>query len=765
VTLDDDFVVTSVHEIDDRVARVEPKYPVHGIEDLRLFHRDGAWHVSSVTRERREDGLCEMHISRLDGPTIVDDTVIASPAGWRHEKNWMPIQDGDADFLYVLDPPTPMTIEGSTVRLRSDSIPSLPTFGPRGGSQVIKTYLGWLVVSHDVHIRDDDSRWYTQRFHLLDDSWNEIAVSPPWWFGEGAVEYVAGIAETPNGVVLSYGVNDSKARLAEVSWETVQKFLKNTPRSLGWFDNIARRHFETVLSGQGEKPLRALQIGAFTGDATCWLLNLGHGVTVDDVDTFAGTPGEDYTQSLDWDQVRQTYLNRTAQYGERCRVWEMTSDEFFQQYDGPQFDLIYIDGSHEYEQVLRDAVNAWPLLKERGLLAFDDYLWTRSADPDNIPRRAIDEFTAAHPTAEVVVRESQLWLKKVDAVRVAVAAPAKNEEANVQGWYSSASEADEIVLVDTGSTDDTLKIAYEVAMMDPHRMRVYKIDVNPWRFDVGRNAVLALVSSDIDIVVPLDLDERLEPGWREELEKAWRRGGKQFAFRFRYGPELEFYHDKIHARHGFQWKGAAHEYPAGPGPKVFTEVRITHHQDRSKSRTQYLDLLETGWREDPNPRNTYYLARELVYTNDWTRARELFQRYLAMPDSTYDQERSEACRFMARMVYSQFQESWLLRACYEAPQRRECWADLAVWYRDHGQPQVAAGIAARALSIAEQTPANSFHLESWAWQDAWLRGLALALQSAVDLDPVGAADLHRDADGVVVDDADHRVEDDQAAAL
>jgi hypothetical protein len=35
----------------------------------------------------------------------------------------------------------------------------------------------------------------------------------------------------------------------------------------------------------------------------------------------------------------------------------------------------------------------------------------------------------------------------------------------------------------------------------------------------------------------------------------------------------------------------------------------------------------------------------------------------------------------------------------------------------------AAGAAKRALRITEQTPENSFHVESWAWEDGWLEEL------------------------------------------
>ena len=78
---------------------------------------------------------------------------------------------------------------------------------------------------------------------------------------------------------------------------------------------------------------------------------------------------------------------------------------------------------------------------------------------------------------------------------------------------------------------------------------------------------------------------------------------------------------------------------------------------------------------------------------------------------------------MAKMVYPQYQESWLLKACAESPARREPWCDLAKFYESQSRIREAAGAAARALSITEQTPQNSFHCEDWAWDDSWLVAL------------------------------------------
>lgn len=61
-----------------------------------------------------------------------------------------------------------------------------------------------------------------------------------------------------------------------------------------------------------------------------------------------------------------------------------------------QFDLVYVDGSHQAADVLMDAVLGFELLKLGGLIAFDDYLWhleaVGSQDLLNMPKFAIDSF-------------------------------------------------------------------------------------------------------------------------------------------------------------------------------------------------------------------------------------------------------------------------------------------------------------------------------------------------------------------------------------
>ena len=105
--------------------------------------------------------------------------------------------------------------------------------------------------------------------------------------------------------------------------------------------------------------------------------------------------------------------------------------------------------------------------------------------------------------------------------KICVYAISKNEEPFVDRWMDSMSEADEVVVLDTGSEDGT------VEKLRARGARVVAESISPWRFDTARNRSLELVPEDVDICVCTDLDEVFRPGWREVLERVWVPGAGQ----------------------------------------------------------------------------------------------------------------------------------------------------------------------------------------------------------------------------------------------
>jgi hypothetical protein len=66
-------------------------------------------------------------------------------------------------------------------------------------------------------------------------------------------------------------------------------------------------------------------------------------------------------------------LNKTGVDPNAGGTHRMTSDEFFNA-NSTKFDVIFIDGLHEYEQVRRDAISSLKALKVGGWIGFHDFL-------------------------------------------------------------------------------------------------------------------------------------------------------------------------------------------------------------------------------------------------------------------------------------------------------------------------------------------------------------------------------------------------------
>lgn len=297
-------------------------------------------------------------------------------------------------------------------------------------------------------------------------------------------------------------------------------------------------------------------------------------------------------------------------------------------------------------------------------------------------------------------------------MKIAVYAISKNEEQFVERFIASCKGADLVLIADTGSTDTTFMAAVQSGEKHDVPVRVHDICITPWRFDLARNAALALIPRDIDVCISLDLDEVLEPGWREEIERVWAADTTRLRYQFDWGQGIRFYYEKIHHRSGYRWHHPCHEYPVPDGriTEVWAQtdmLLVSHHPDPTKSRGQYLDLLKVAVTEDPQcPRNAFYYARELTFYSQWEQSIEALNRYLALPGATWPNERCYAMRLLGKAYESLGKPwdamHWYRRACAEAPNTREPWCDLAVaCYRRHDWAECYSA-AMRALEIKDK---------------------------------------------------------------
>lgn len=302
-------------------------------------------------------------------------------------------------------------------------------------------------------------------------------------------------------------------------------------------------------------------------------------------------------------------------------------------------------------------------------------------------------------------------------MKICVYAIAKNEEKFVERFADSTKDADLVVVADTGSVDATMGLCVHHGL-EPHR-----IHISPWRFDHARNAALALLPADIDVCISLDLDEVLEPGWREEIERLWTPGTTRMRYLYDWGLGIKFMTEKIHARHGYYWHHPCHEalrLDLRSQEKLVETPKqlITHLPDPAKSRGQYLDLLALSVKEDPHcPRNAFYYARELTFYCKWDEAQAELLRYLGLPGATWDAERAYAMRLLGRCFHSKRDdvsaEKWWLRAAAETPHEREPWFELTNLYYKQKRWGDCYHTASRALSISTKPTHHNINPDAW----------------------------------------------------
>ena len=270
--------------------------------------------------------------------------------------------------------------------------------------------------------------------------------------------------------------------------------------------------------------------------------------------------------------------------------------------------------------------------------------------------------------------------------KVCVYAISKNESEFVDRWVNSMSEADEIYVLDTGSTDDTVKKLKKLGV----KVKVKKI--KPWRFDVARNLSLELVPKDTDICVCTDLDEVLLPGWRDKLEKNWNQNTTRARYTYNWSltddniPIVSFYIEKIHSRNNYKWVNPVHEVLSSDCNEQFITIDdmvVNHYPDHTKSRSSYLPLLELAVSENPNnDRNMHYLGREYMYYGKWNECIDTLIKHLNLPSATWKDERCASMRFIARsyLNLNRFDEAklWLDKAISEAPYLRDPFVERAL---------------------------------------------------------------------------------------
>ena len=184
-----------------------------------------------------------------------------------------------------------------------------------------------------------------------------------------------------------------------------------------WFNISAVHYFNLILPRRfaGKPLLDFLQVGAYTGDASEWLLDnilTDRSSWLTDVDTWSGSD-EGIHKKFDWQEIEDFYDSRMASYGNVCKI-KGYSEDFLSTAEKSHYDFIYIDGDHTAQGVYTDANLSWDKLKPYGIMAFDDYLWQHDTKQNHLrPKPGIDKFLSEHVGEyQLLIMDEQVWISK-----------------------------------------------------------------------------------------------------------------------------------------------------------------------------------------------------------------------------------------------------------------------------------------------------------------------------------------------------------------
>jgi hypothetical protein len=199
-----------------------------GLEDPKVFYRDGAWHFTAVTMEKGHTEKARMAICRLnkDLTEIESFEKLLGIDGIRPEKNWMTTYDRSPYFDWVYGTNALVKENVLTTYLQdNDQIAGL-----RGSSNLHLLKDGtYLAVVHRMWTRvvmNHTLRFYVHYFANYDERGKIIGISKGFIFEQMGVEFAAGLCEQGDNFLVSYGSKDVSSHIASIPKETVLKSLQ-----------------------------------------------------------------------------------------------------------------------------------------------------------------------------------------------------------------------------------------------------------------------------------------------------------------------------------------------------------------------------------------------------------------------------------------------------------------------------------------------------------------------------------------------------------
>lgn len=291
----------------------------------------------------------------------------------------------------------------------------------------------------------------------------------------------------------------------------------------------------------------------------------------------------------------------------------------------------------------------------------------------------------------------------------------KNEEEVLARCLTSvAGLVDEIIIVDTGSTDRTRSIAEEFTD------KVYDF---AWIDDFAAARNFAFSKAGMDYCMWLDADDILREDDRERILELKRSIAPEVdvvmmryhtAFDQDGTPIFSYYRERlIRNVHRPLWSGAVHEAVSPFGTVIYSEAAVTHQKAGRGDPDRNLRIFEKRVAEGVElvPREQFYYARELYYHQRYEDAVRVLEAFLA-EGKGWVENQIEACRVLAYCRYALHEDRKALQALVGSLEydkaRAEACCEVGKHFLDRMEYRRAAFWYELALSCERDDSSGAF---------------------------------------------------------
>ena len=293
----------------------------------------------------------------------------------------------------------------------------------------------------------------------------------------------------------------------------------------------------------------------------------------------------------------------------------------------------------------------------------------------------------------------------------------KNEEMHIARCLDSIADlVDEIIIVDTGSKDQTVEIA------SGYTSKVYSY---PWKDDFSDARNYSFSKASMDYCMWMDADDILEETQKEkflQLKQSLQLDTDIVMMKYHTSfdeagkPSFTYFRERwIRNSSKYRWVGAVHEVIPPSGSILYSDIAICHKKmkegDSDRNLRIYRKMLKEGMVLDA--RQQYYYGRELYYHKHYEEAAAVFEQFLLSEDG-WVENKIEACSICAKCYFQMGQEQMglavLMRSMsYDLPRAELC-CEIGKYFLEHGELHSAIYWYETALNMPKNEYAGGFIL-------------------------------------------------------